>query len=88
MTLKIETESGSDTRTVRLTGHLKAENLPQLASLVEDNTRRVVLDLREVNLVDIEAIRFLVRCQRQGVSLQNCTAYIASWIAEEQSREP
>ena len=43
----------------------------------------MVLDLEELMLVDLEAVRFLGRCQVNGVSLLHCTQYIKDWIAKE-----
>ena len=33
-------------------------------------------DLTEVTLVDSEVVPFLVQCEKQGVRLANCPAYI------------
>jgi hypothetical protein len=42
-----------------------------------------VLDLEELNLVDVEAVRFLGRCEAAGVTLVNCCPYIRDWIGKE-----
>lgn len=83
----IESEFDEDGTTVRLIGHLKAENLPELLTLVEGEARAVVLDLKEVTLVDVQAIQFLARCKGNGVPLLNCSPYIRRWIAGEE-RDP
>jgi len=36
-----------------------------------------------VNLVDVDAVRFLGRCEIAGVSLVNCSPYIRDWIGKE-----
>ena len=43
--------------------------------------------LEEVNLVDVDVIRFLGICQGEGVCLLHCPPYISDWIAKEQGRE-
>jgi len=43
----------------------------------------VVVDLTEVSLMDVEVVRFLVRCETQGVRLANCPAYIREWMVRE-----
>ena len=88
MTLRIESYFEGDPKTVRLSGRLKAENLPELLTLIEGEARSVVLDLKEVDLVDLQAIRFLARCKSRGVFLLNCSQYIESWIAREQECGP
>jgi len=44
------------------------------------------LDLEEVDLVDIEAIRFLNSCEARGVSVRNASAYIRAWMMQERER--
>jgi hypothetical protein len=39
--------------------------------------------LNEVSLVDLDVIRFLATCQRDGISLVHCSRYINNWIAKE-----
>jgi len=33
--------------------------------------------------VDREIVRFLRRCERDGIALRNCPPYIREWIARE-----
>ena len=42
-----------------------------------------MLDLEEVNLVDVEAVRFLGSCEGEGVTLLNCSPYMGDWIGKE-----
>jgi hypothetical protein len=49
----------------------------------EEKGRRLVLDLRDLTLVDQAAVSFLERCEADGVRLENCPAYIREWIARE-----
>ena len=44
---------------------------------------RVLLDLKEVKLVDREAVRFLAYCEAKGTTLKNCAVYIREWIRRE-----
>jgi hypothetical protein len=48
---------------------------------VELAGRAIVLDLKDLVLVDREAIRFLRRCEGQGIVLRNCPPYIRGWMA-------
>jgi hypothetical protein len=45
------------------------------------------LDLDEVNLVDIDAVRFLNSCEAQGVEVVNCLPYTREWMFQERARE-
>ena len=44
-----------------VSGHLEAENLVELKNLIDSEAagRRIVLDLKELTLVDRDAVRFL-----------------------------
>jgi hypothetical protein len=42
-----------------------------------------VLELGEVSLVDVDAVRFLGNCESEGIQLLNCLAYIRKWIDRE-----
>jgi hypothetical protein len=45
------------------------------------------MDLHEVELVDIDAVRFLNICEAQDVEVVNCSAYIREWMFQERERE-
>jgi len=62
---------------------MRAEHLPELEKQIRDRESKIVLDLEELNLVDVEAVRFLGMCEKQGVTLLNCSAYIRDWIGKE-----
>jgi hypothetical protein len=47
----------------------------------------VVLDLEEIDLVDIDGIRWLNVCQAQGVRVENCARYIREWMLQERLAE-
>jgi anti-anti-sigma regulatory factor len=83
MTLKIEKYSDGHSTTIRLIGRMQAEHLPELEKQIRASESKIVLDLEELNLVDIEAVRFLGSCEVAGVTLLNCTPYIRDWIGKE-----
>jgi hypothetical protein len=70
-----------------LSGRLQFKHVNELRSLIRKEELNVVLDLREVNLLDREAVEFLVTCERDGVSVRNCSPYIREWITREASRQ-
>ncbi len=69
VTFKIEKHRDGHSTTIRLIG--------------KESESKIVLDLEELNLVDVEAVRFLGMCETQGVALLNCSAYIRNWIGKE-----
>jgi anti-anti-sigma regulatory factor len=69
----------------KLSGRMDAENLTELEMLMtsEADDRRIVLDLRDLTLVDQDAVSFLKRCEADNITLKNCPAYIREWITRQ-----
>lgn len=83
MTFKIEKYRDAHRTTIRLIGRMRAEHLSELEKQIKESESKIVLDLEELDLVDVEAVRFLGKCEIQGVTLLNCSAYIRDWIGKE-----
>jgi anti-anti-sigma regulatory factor len=66
-------------------GRMHAENVGELENLIRSETpgRPIVLNLKDLTLVDREAVGFLAHCAASGIQLKNCSAYIREWIARE-----
>jgi len=87
MTLKIKQLSGNPGTRIRLSGELRFEHLQEVGTAIQGSDPRVTLDLEEVDLVDIDAVRFLNACEAQGVDVVNCLPYIREWMFQERARE-
>jgi anti-anti-sigma regulatory factor len=83
VTFKIEKYRDGQSTTIRLIGRMRAEHLSELEKQITASEWKIVLDLEELNLVDVEAVRFLGMCETQGVTLLNCSPYIRDWIGKE-----
>jgi hypothetical protein len=85
MTLKIERLVRPESTVFILSGRFEAEHIEELTGLVElqKTTPTVVVDLREVRQADRGAVKFLARCESNGVRLENCPAYIREWMGKE-----
>ena len=70
---------------IKLSGRMDVENIAELGTLVreEADDRRIVLDLKDLTLVDRDAVRFLGSCEADTIKLKNCPAYIREWITRE-----
>ena len=70
---------------IKLSGRMRAENLGELEKLIsaEADGRRIILDLRDLKLVDQDAVNFLRRCEADNITLKNCPPYIREWISGE-----
>jgi hypothetical protein len=82
-TLKIEGKSHGGRTTIRLIGHFQLEHVGELKKQLQENGPRFVLDLKEVTLVDIDVVRFLVVCETGGTKIVNCSQYIREWMSRE-----
>ena len=83
--LKIQRKANGDV-VLTLTGRLQADNVSELSALLaaEQAGQAVVLDLKDVVLVDRDVVRFLRACERDGIVLRSCPPYIREWIAREE----
>jgi hypothetical protein len=82
MTLKIDRAREE----IRLSGKFRSAHLDQVKAEIELCESPVVLDLEEVDLIDVEAVRFLNACEAKGISILNCSPYIRKWMLRERSR--
>jgi anti-anti-sigma regulatory factor len=82
--LKIQRAANGDV-VFTLSGRMDAENVAELETLLgtEPKGRRIFLDLKDLTLVDRDAVSFLERCEADSVKLKNCPAYIREWITRE-----
>jgi hypothetical protein len=86
MTLKIERVPAGQEARVRLSGQIRSEHLGDLKAELERGESRVALDLEEVDLVDVQGIRFLNECEAAGIPVLHCSTYIRAWMRREQRR--
>lgn len=66
-----------------VSGRLEAEGLGELSALLarESSGRAVILELKDLFLVDGDAVDFLRACEATGIILRNCPSYICIWMA-------
>jgi anti-anti-sigma regulatory factor len=71
-----------------VSGSLQADNLDELSALLaaERDQRGLVLDLKDLVIVDGEAIRLLCACEGDGIVLRNCPRYVSAWMTRERNR--
>jgi len=82
MTIKIERIRAR----IRLSGELRSEHLDHVKAEIELCESAAVLDLEELDLVDVKAVRFLNGCEAKGISVLHCSPYIRKWMLREQGR--
>ena len=68
-----------------ISGRIDAEHVSELRACLSRHGSNVVLYLDEVQLVDVAVVRFLARCEAEGMELRNCSRYIREWMGRERS---
>lgn len=83
--LRIQKSANADSVVFTLSGRIRVKDLAELQRVFafEGQEHRVVLDLKEVRLVDRDAVKFLAHCEAKGNTLQNCPVYIREWMRRE-----
>ena len=83
--LKVQRSANGDV-VFKVSGRLEANNVSELSALqaAEAPGRNLVLDLKDVVLVDRDVVRFLRAGEGNGIALRNCPPYIREWIAREE----
>jgi anti-anti-sigma regulatory factor len=68
-----------------VSGRLEADNVSELSALLaaEQDGRPRVLDLKDLVLVDSDAVRFLCACVNDSIVLRNCPPYVRAWMVRE-----
>ncbi len=68
-----------------LSGRIEPDDVAELQRLfaLETVNHHLVLDLKDVTLVDRDAVKFLARCEADSIKLKNCPEYVREWIARE-----
>ncbi|HEY2684675.1 MAG TPA: hypothetical protein VGI93_14255 [Steroidobacteraceae bacterium] len=83
---RIQRTSNGDV-VLKVAGELAAIDVGELASALaaESTAESVVLDLKELTLVDRQVVRFLQECEFKGIGIRNCSGYIRRWIESEKT---
>ncbi len=85
MTLMIEKSAEQECVIFALSGRIEAALTAELQKRIdfEMENHSIVFDLRQVQLVDQDTVRFLACCEADGIKIENCPAYIREWILRE-----
>ena len=83
MTLRIERSARQRFTVFTLSGRMEVGQVPELKQLFDGDYQNIVLDLRDVRLADRDAVKFLRSCERDGMKLENCPAYVREWMERE-----
>lgn len=83
--LRIEKHSDGCVSRLRLIGRIQSDSIACIRSAMNDGCARQILDLSEVTLVDIAVVRFLMRCEDEGIQLVQRPPYVREWMLRERA---
>jgi hypothetical protein len=85
MAFRIETAARGRFTVFILSGRFEKEAIAELSRLFEDQTdyRDIILDLKDVGVIDRDVMRYFVLCEADGVKFENCASYIREWMDKE-----
>jgi len=80
--------SSNDGVVLSLSGRIEGEDVAELQRLLQleapGQTR--ALNLRDVTLINRDAVSFLACCEIEGIKLDACPGYIREWIGSQRGR--
>ena len=65
---------------LRVSGRIPQRNVDTLRELLGREKAGMAIDLKDVTLVDREAVKLLALSETNGTELRNCPAYIREWV--------
>jgi hypothetical protein len=83
MTLKLKRIGEQHGARICLAGELRSSHLINVRAEIEQVGNPAILDMDEVNVVDIDGVRFLNECLERGIEVVNCSPYIREWMLQE-----
>ncbi len=69
-----------------ISGRITGEHVDMLRGVLEQESGGFAIDLKNVLLVDREAVKLLALSEANGTELRNCPPYIREWVARERAQ--
>jgi hypothetical protein len=66
-------------------GRLSGEYVDTLEKALQQESGALAIDLKNVCLVDGDAVQLLALAESNGTELRNCPKYICEWISRERA---
>ena len=84
MTFRVQRSTVDDADVLVLSGDIAGDHTADLETLVDaGGNGPIVLDLKDVSVVDRAGVLLLARSEAQGATLLNCPSYVREWIHRE-----
>lgn len=85
--LRIERIANGASVLYQLSGRIEGDDLAELKALIksEPEGKRIVLDLKDLILAGLNAVKYFDRVEMRNIELINAPAYIRTWIERERA---
>jgi len=81
--LRIESMRQGNRLILRLIGELRSGDIGILQSEIWRDGVSVILNLKELSVVDLAGIRFLLDCRERGIDIEESPPYVREWMKRE-----
>src|SRR6476659_9572107 len=71
-----------------VSGRITGEHVDTLRGVLEHESGSFAIDLKNVLLVDREAVKLLALSEANGTELRNCPPYIREWVTRARAETP
>jgi hypothetical protein len=86
MSCRIDRVVNDDNRVVLLvSGRITGEHVDMLRGVLAQESGGFAIDLKNVLLVDREAVKIFALNEANGTELRNCPPYIREWVTRERA---
>ena len=68
-----------------ISGRITGEHVDMLRGVLEQESSGFAIDLKNVLLVDSEAVKLLALSESNGTELRNCPPYMREWVTRERA---
>src|SRR6266852_3231647 len=89
MSCRIDRVVSAENRVVLfISGRITGEHVDTFRGVLEQESGGFAIDLKNVLLVDREAVKLLALGEANGMELRNCPPYIREWVTRERAETP
>jgi hypothetical protein len=68
-----------------ISGRITGEHVEMLRGVLEQESDGFAMDLKNVLIVDREAVKLLALSEANGTELRNCPPYVREWVTRERA---
>jgi hypothetical protein len=86
MTCRIDRVVEAGLEVLYVSGRIEGADLDVLRAALGPDSGALAIDLKDVDLIDGDVVRFLAIIEANGGTLRNCPAFIREWVSQERAQ--